>query len=87
MRMHIWRPKEAGGNLQGRDTEPVYSFGGAIGVLLYGMMIVDEVDDAVEAKVLRSLTRFVASRIWEWRRCQSADRLSRGVSGCRGLPV
>lgn len=33
-------------NLQGRDTAPVYSFGGAMGVLLYGMMAVDEVDES-----------------------------------------
>lgn len=38
-------------DLRGKDTAPVYSFGGAIGVLLYGMMAVDEVEDAVEDRV------------------------------------
>ena len=74
---HIGRPmKEMFHNLQGRDTAPVYSFGGAIGVLLYGMMETDDVDDAVEEEVLKSLTRFVASRILS--RCEvTVDRSSR----------
>jgi hypothetical protein len=52
-------------NLQGRETAPEYSFGGTIGVLLYGMMVIDEVDDAAEGEVQKSLTRFVASKISE----------------------
>lgn len=36
------------GHLQGRETAPEYSFGGAMGVLLYGIMTVGEVEDTVE---------------------------------------
>lgn len=51
MQGNIGRPKKIFSNLQGRDTAPEYSFGGAMGVLLYGMMVVDEVEDAVGEEV------------------------------------
>jgi hypothetical protein len=44
----------------GRDTAPVYSLGGAIGVLLYGILTCDMCVDAFVQMWLQKLTRFVA---------------------------
>jgi hypothetical protein len=48
------------GHLRGRETVPEYSFGGEIGVLLYGMMGLNELDNAIVLVRMQSLTRFVA---------------------------